>query len=191
MTGDMETDKATMRRFYRKQRDDFVAALSERDHAVAFSKIPSPLAAFLQPGRIVAGYVGKDSEASPSALLAAAHERGCITALPFVTSRAAPMRFLRWSPGELLEPGPFGLMQPPATAEAVAPDVILVPMVAFDSRLMRLGQGAGHYDRALSVLPDHVAVGVAWSVQHAPAIEADPWDVPMDAILTEKSWMTA
>jgi 5-formyltetrahydrofolate cyclo-ligase len=187
----METDKATMRRKFRRLRDEYVAALSEQDRSIAFSKVPSPLAAFLQPGKIIAGYIAKGSEANPSALLAEANYRGCITALPLVTSRAAPMQFLRWSPGDPLEAGPFGLMQPSITDDVVSPDVILVPLVAFDSRLMRLGQGAGHYDRALSVLADHVAIGIAWSAQHAPAIEVDPWDVPMDAILTEKSWMTS
>ena len=186
----METDKATMRRQYRQMRNDFVAALSPQDIAISFSKAPSPLAQFFQPGKIISGYIAKDSEADPSALLWAAHERGCITALPFVTSRASPMQFLRWLRGDPLETGPFGLMQPRATADIVVPDVVLVPLVAFDSRLMRLGQGAGHYDRALSLLESTTAIGIAWSVQHAPAIAADPWDVPMDAILTEKSWMT-
>ncbi len=188
--GDMAADKTTMRRMYRKRRDEFVAALSPQDLAVAFSQVPSPLSAYYQPHRIVAGYIAKDSEANPAALLAASYERGCVTALPYITRLSAPMRFLRWSPGDYLEPGPFGLMQPNANAEAVAPDVILVPLVAFDNRLMRLGQGAGHYDRALSILERTVAIGIAWSVQHTPTIEAEPWDQPMDAILTEKSWMT-
>ncbi len=188
--GDMATDKITMRRLYRKRRDEFVAALSPQDRAIAFSQVPTPLAAFLKPQSIVAGYIAKDSEANPAALLTSAFERGCVIALPYVTSRSAPMQFLRWSPGDPLNPGPYGLMQPRADAAATAPDVVLVPLVAFDSCLMRLGQGAGHYDRALSVLEHTVAVGIAWSVQHAPVIEADPWDQPMDAILTEKSWMT-
>lgn len=186
----METDKATMRREYRQKRDDYVAVLSSQDRAIAFSRPPSPFVALLQPGSVVAGYIAKESEADPSALLAATHQHGCITALPFVISRSAPMQFLRWSPGDVLEPGPFGLTQPRADAEPIAPDLLLVPLVAFDSRLMRLGQGAGHYDRALSLLPDSTAIGIAWSVQHAPAIEADAWDVPMNAVLTEKSWMT-
>ena len=179
-----------MRDQYRRIRDGFVEALTPQDRLVSFSKAPSPLAQFFQPGKIVAGYIAIGSEANPSALLLAAHERGCVTALPFVTSRASPMQFLLWMPGDPLEPGAFGLMQPRATADVVAPDVLLVPLVAFDSRLMRLGQGAGHYDRALSLLPQSLAIGIAWSVQHAAAINADPWDLPMDAILTEKSWIT-
>lgn len=188
--GDMETDKATMRRIYRRKRDEFVDALRPQDRSIAFSQVPSPMSAYFQRGKIVAGYIAKDGEVDPVAMLLKAHELGCITALPHVTGKAAPMQFLRWSPGDALEQGSFGLLQPSIEAEVVKPDVVLVPLVAFDSRLMRLGQGAGHYDRALSLLDHSIAIGIAWSVQHAPALEADPWDIPMDAILTEKSWMT-
>jgi 5-formyltetrahydrofolate cyclo-ligase len=54
---------------------------------------------------------------------------------------------------------------------------------------MRLGQGAGHYDRALSVLDNCTSIGVAWSVQQANILPTDPWDVPLDAVLTERSWI--
>ena len=188
--GNVETDKATMRRLFRQKRDEFMRDLREEDCAIAFSQIPSPMVAYLQPKKIVAGYIAKDSEADPATILHKAHELVCVTALPHVTSKIAPMRFLRWSPGDPLEQGPFGLMQPASGAENVIPDVVLVPLVAFDSRLMRLGQGAGHYDRALSLLAESIAIGIAWSVQHVPALETDPWDIPMDAVLTEKSWMT-
>lgn len=186
----MKTDKATMRRLYRQERDAFVDSLSEQDRRVAFSRVPTPLAGHFRLGRTVAGYIAMGSEADPIALLTAADEQGCVTALPYVTRRSAPMLFLRWRPGDPLEDGPFGLLQPNAGAERVSPDVLLVPLVAFDNHLMRLGQGAGYYDRALSLLEDATAIGIAWSVQHTPAIDTDPWDVPMDAILTERAWIT-
>jgi 5-formyltetrahydrofolate cyclo-ligase len=187
---DIEFDKASQRLAYRQIRDSFVTSLSKREKEIAFSHVPTPMAKLLEPGKLVAGYIAKDSEADPSALLAAAQDMGCTTALPHVTSRSMPMRYLLWSPGDALEPGPFGLMQPRYDAEACSPDIVLTPLVAFDSRLMRLGQGAGHYDRALSLLEDAIAIGIAWSVQHAPSLITDPWDVPMNAVLTEKSWMT-
>lgn len=185
-----EYDKAAMRREYREKRDAFVAGVSPQDRRLAFSVVPSPLSAYLTPGKVVAGYVAQGSEADPSALLTEAYARGCTITLPYVTSRTSPMRFLSWTPDVALEPGPFGLQQPPADAVPCRPDLLLVPLVAFDAQLMRLGQGAGHYDRALSLLDDAIAIGFAWSVQEAPTIEADPWDIPMDAILTEKAWMT-
>ena len=183
-------DKQSQRLEFRKKRNQFVDALSSQDRALAFSKIPSPLAQFLLPGKIVAGYIAIGSEVNPAALLAQAHKMGCDIALPHVTSKTAPMRFLRWTPGDALVPGPFGLQQPVDDAPLCTPDIVLAPLVAFDDRLMRLGQGAGHYDRALSLLDHAVAIGLAWSVQHAPALASDSWDMPLDAILTEKSWMT-
>ncbi|MBK6706361.1 MAG: 5-formyltetrahydrofolate cyclo-ligase [Sphingomonadales bacterium] len=180
--------KSELRRAFKAKRDDFVDRLSVAEKDIAFSHLPSPLAAICTPGAIVAGYVAKGSEADPSKLLQAAAELGCTLALPHVTSKVAPMRFVQWNIGDPLEPGAFGLMQPVATANEVVPDIILVPLVAYDSQLMRLGQGAAHYDRALSLLPDAVAVGIGWSIQQADILPVDPWDAPLDALLTEKSW---
>jgi 5-formyltetrahydrofolate cyclo-ligase len=183
------TSKSAMRRIFRRKRDEFVAALSPQDLKIAFSAAPSPLKTIFAPGKTVAAYVGICSEADPFALLRAAHAAGCNTALPYVTSKVSPMQFLDWSPGEPLESGPFGLIQPLAATRATRPDIVLVPLVAFDRRLTRLGQGAGHYDRALSVIPEATTVGIAWSVQCADFIPADPWDIPLDYILTEKEWI--
>lgn len=186
----LDFDKRAQRAEFRLKRDAFLDGLSPQDRSLAFSRIPSPFAPLLKPGTIVAGYVAIGSEADPSALLREAHMMGCQIALPHVTSKAAPMRFLRWNPGDVLVEGPFGLQQPESTAETCRPDVLLVPLVAFDDRLMRIGQGAGHYDRALSLLPDAMAVGLAWSVQRAPLLSSDIWDIPLQAILTETSWIT-
>jgi 5-formyltetrahydrofolate cyclo-ligase len=187
---DIQFDKASQRLKYRKLRDEFIQNFGLAEKSLAFSRIASPLQALLKPGMTVAGYVAKDSEADPAAILVQAYRLGCRIALPRVTSRAAPMQFLRWTPGEQLISGPFGLQQPHESADICQPDIVLVPLVAFDSRLMRLGQGAGHYDRALSIMEDTTAVGLAWSVQHAPVLITDPWDVPLDAVLTEQSWIT-
>jgi 5-formyltetrahydrofolate cyclo-ligase len=184
-----DMSKSDLRAHYRAMRADFADTLSQAERAIAFSNAPAPLAQLFKPGKIVAAYIPVGSEAEPRALLHQAHNSGCVTALPFVISRAAPMQFLCWSPGDALESGPFGLQQPPASAVVCKPDIVLVPLVAFDSRLMRLGQGAGHYDRALSVLTNAYAVGIAWSIQQAPALPTDPWDVPLNAILTEKAWI--
>lgn len=187
---DVEFDKASQRLKYRQLRDAYVEGLADPIKSLAFSRIPSPLKALLKPEMTVAGYIAKDSEADPAAILKEAHGLGCRIALPHVTGRTAPMQFLRWTPGEELVSGPFGLQQPEETAEPCYPAMALVPLVAFDARLMRLGQGAGHYDRALSLLDNTIAVGLAWSVQMAPALITDPWDVPLDAVLTEQSWIT-
>ena len=114
---------------------------------------------------------------------------GCTLALPHVIDRATPIRFLAWNPHESLVPGPFNLLQPAEDCAEVAPDVILTPLVGFDRRLNRLGQGAGHYDRAFARYEAAWRVGIAWSVQEVPAIPADIWDVPLHAIITEEGML--
>ena len=66
---------------------------------------------------------------------------------------------------------------------------MLTPLVAFDRRGNRLGQGAGHYDRAFATLPSAWRVGVAWSVQECEELKADTWDIPLHAVVTEKEWI--
>jgi len=100
-----------------------------------------------------------------------------------------PIRFLAWQLGEPLVDGPFNLRQPDPASPEVEPDVILTPLVGFDRRLNRLGQGAGHYDRAFARYEAAWRVGVAWSVQEVPAIPADIWDVPLHAIITEEGML--
>jgi 5-formyltetrahydrofolate cyclo-ligase len=183
------TDKIAMRRQFRSIREEYVASLSSQDKELAFSRPPSILKSLFTPDKTVAAYVAVGAEVDPLALLRFAYDAGCKTALPHVVSKASPMRFLAWSPGDQLELGPFHLRQPSAKNKAVIPDVILLPLIAFDRELSRLGQGAGHYDRALSRMENAIAIGVAWSVQEAELLITDSWDVPLDAVLTEKEWI--
>ena len=172
--------KRDMRTRIRAERDGFVSA------------DPSPVSAphwLIDPirrGQIVAAYIPHGSEADPALLIRAAHDSGARIVLPHVTSAASPIRFLAWKMGEALEPGPFGLSQPATSNEELSPDIILTPLVAFDAALHRLGQGAGHYDRAFARFPDALRVGIAWSVQQVAAIDTDPWDVPLHAAITER-----
>jgi 5-formyltetrahydrofolate cyclo-ligase len=187
--GEVMTDKAELRRSFRKRRNEFLLSLGHKEKSIAFSVVPSPLKSLFQVGKTVAAYVASGSEVDPMPILGQAASIGCITALPHVQSRSAPMQFLKWSPGEMLQQGAFGLMQPVTTSDVVVPDIILLPLLAFDKNLTRLGQGAGHYDRALSQIDQFIAVGLGWSVQMAELLPADPWDIPMDAVLTEKEWI--
>ena len=176
-------DKLALRAQLRAARDAFAAETS------AAILAPSAFVERLRPGMAVATYFPIGSEADPTQLAAAAAERGCSLALPFVVDRAAPIRFLAWELGQPLENGPFGLRQPVRESPEAAPAVILTPLVGFDARFNRLGQGAAHYDRAFARYPDAWRVGVAWSVQEVPAIPADIWDVPLHAVITEKGML--
>jgi 5-formyltetrahydrofolate cyclo-ligase len=180
----MILDKPALRARLRAARDLFAA---ESSRAVL---APDAFVARLSPGLIVATYSPVGSEADPTLLAGAAAEAGCTLALPFVIDRAAPIRFLAWNAGEPLVDGPFNLRQPHPHSAEVAPDIILTPLVGFDARLNRLGQGAGHYDRAFARYPDALRIGVAWSVQEVPALPADVWDVPLHAIITETGMLS-
>jgi 5-formyltetrahydrofolate cyclo-ligase len=143
----------------------------------------------LMPGLVVACYIPVGGEADPAPLIRAAEEAGCVLSLPHVIDRETPLRFLGWDAEMALAHGPYGLRQPPQDANSLVPDIILTPLVGFDRRGHRLGQGAGHYDRAFAALPTAWRIGVAWSVQEVASLPADPWDVPLHAIATEQEWI--
>ena len=180
----MTLDKSTLRARIRADRDLFVGS-----HPPPIEP-PAAFLARLEHGLTIASYVPLGSEADPSPLARAAVERGCEIVLPHVTRRSEPMRFLAWDSEEDLIPGPYGLQQPHHEAPSLAPDIILTPLVAFDSHLNRLGQGAGYYDRAFTRFPNAWRVGVAWSMQQVESLPAEPWDVPLHAVITEKDWIT-
>ena len=177
------TDKTRLRARIRTAKDAFVAG-----HPPPITP-PPPFLARLEHGLTVTSYVPLGSEADPSLLVRAAVDRGCAIALPHVTTRTEMMRFLAWDTEASLVAGPFNLQQPAHDATALVPDIILTPLVAFDAKLNRLGQGAGYYDRVFAMFPDAWRIGVAWSVQQVDALPTDPWDLPLHAIVTEKDWI--
>ncbi len=174
------TDKRALRLHLRAARAGF------EPHVLT---IPDALRGRLAPGLVIAAYVPIGGEVDPAPLLAIARTAGCVIALPHVVDRATPLRFL--DAAGTLGNGPFGLRQPAADATVLAPDIILTPLVGFDRRGNRLGQGAGHYDRAFADHPAAWRIGLAWSVQEVPGLAPDPWDVPLHAILTELEWIIA
>jgi len=178
------TDKQLLRAEMRRARDAFVA-----DTPCALV-MPDQLAAMLVPGTIVAAYVPIGSEADTAPLIAAARAAGCRIALPYVIDRATPLVFVPWDEDDALTDGPYRLRQPLLCDERLAPDLVLTPLVAFDRALNRVGQGAGHYDRAFAEYPRATRVGVAWSVQEVASIEPDAWDAPLHGIVTEQEWIT-
>ena len=109
-------------------------------------------------------------------------------ALPVTVSRAAPLTFRRWRPGEPTVPGEMNIPEPPPEVPEVEPDLLFVPLSAFDRRGHRIGFGAGHYDRTLARLRAKgrvTAVGIAYSVSEVPRAPDEPHDQRLDYILTE------
>ena len=182
------TDKSLLRSSLRKARQAFV---KERLSSEFFTA-PEPaaqLTAVIAQGTCVAGYLPVGSEADPRGLMTSLAETGTNWCLPWLSERDAPMVFRAWQPGDATETAPGGFQQPLSSQEIVEPNVILLPLLGFDAYGNRLGQGAGHYDRALEKLPDAIRIGIGWSVQQVAVLPADPWDVPLDAIVTEADWV--
>lgn len=146
--------------------------------------IPLPKAA------CIAGYAAIGSEPDPLELLHQLSERGHPCVLPRVALRNRPLVFNIWQPGDELVPGDHGTREPkPGKAER-RPDIVLVPLLAFDGKGRRLGYGGGYYDRTLEELRSAghgvLAVGVAFSAQEAQDLPEEEFDARLDWVVTEK-----
>ena len=144
----------------------------------------------LMSARIVAAYYPLKDEISPASILSKLGP-GQRAVLPWFLDRDSRMIF-REAPAS--EPSPWGVLQPPPGAAALAPDVLLVPLVAADRAGTRIGHGKGHYDRAIAHLSQSGApprtIGLAWAPQLVEAqIAGDPWDMKLDAIATPDEWI--
>lgn len=118
-----------------------------------------------------------------------------VLCLPAIDSQGA-MTFRRWSPGEALVTGPFSIEQPRPTAASVElseQDAVLLPLLGFDRAGTRLGSGAGYYDRAFAFrrAGDRAPrlIGIAFAAQEFDTLPREPWDVPLDAVVTEQGWI--
>jgi len=121
-------------------------------------------------------------------LIASLCENNIRTALPVTGPRAQPLRFLAWTVH-----GRFGTREPAPTASEILPDVLFVPLAAFDRGGFRLGYGAGYYDSTLAALRRSkpvLAVGVGFSVQEVDAVPTEPHDERLDAVVTEHGLIT-
>ena len=139
-------------------------------------------------GRIVAVYRAIGSELDVEALSRALVQAGRELCLPVVIERDAPMIFRRWSPGEPLELDEAGVPAPFPLAEVVDPDLIVTPLLAFDERGGRLGQGGGYYDRTFAARPDALRVGFAFAGQEVNELPAETHDVRLHGVLTETGY---
>ena len=163
-------------------------ALAARKRAFAGGqgRAAAELARVLAPhaGKVLAGYMPMRTEIDP--LPAMAVHQGPV-AVPVIQGAAQPLLFREWGPGCALEEGEFGAMIPSAGAW-LEPEVLIVPLVAFDERLFRLGYGGGFYDRTLErlrAMHPVTAIGFAFSAQQRDEVPIEPTDQPLDLIVTE------
>lgn len=142
-------------------------------------------------GLAVSAYGAAMSEIDPALLVAELRRRGARIALPVVVARQTPLTFRLWTDGEALVPDAAGIPAPPPQAQELRPDLVLAPLLAFDMRGGRLGQGGGYYDRTLSALRRSgpvIAVGLAFAGQAVDEVPMAAHDEPLDGVLTEDGY---
>jgi 5,10-methenyltetrahydrofolate synthetase len=110
---------------------------------------------------------------------------GGAVALPVVVDKKGPLEYRAWAPGEALVAGVWDIPIP-EKREIVVPSMVLAPVVGFDVGCYRLGYGGGYFDRTLAALgPRPLAIGVGFAAQRIGTIFPQPFDIPMDVIVTE------
>jgi 5-formyltetrahydrofolate cyclo-ligase len=188
-------DRGVIRRAMRAAR----RRLTPKERALAarrFARIMSR-ARLLRPGMRVAIYQAYGHEADASKVIELARSQQAIIYLPVITHfRHSRMEFLRFDANTKLVMNKFGIREPdPASTPRIPArhlDLILLPLVAFDKDGWRLGSGAGFYDRRLSHLRSGRAwrrpklVGIAYEFQRVERLEPHRWDIPLDAIVTDR-----
>ena len=143
-------------------------------------------------GRVVGGYSPRGAEISPWPLLLRLKSAGARIALPATVAADRPLVFRAWGPEQDQAPDALGIPSPPPTAEEVRPDLLIVPLLAFDRQGGRLGQGGGYFDRTLQALAASgpvFALGLAYAGQEVARVPAEEHDRPLDAILTEREYI--
>ncbi len=141
----------------------------------------------LSPNAAVGGYWPIATELDVRPLMRALHERGHVCGLP-VVQRGQPLTFHRWRPEDRLVPGKFNILVPDRNLAVIDPDVLLMPLLAFDGRGMRIGYGGGYYDRTIPNIRGRkplLTVGVAYAAQEVSRVPTDRYDQRLDWIVTE------
>jgi 5-formyltetrahydrofolate cyclo-ligase len=181
----VNSSKANLRAAALAARD----ALSSEQRAAAAQAIAARgLPIEIMPGAAVAGYSPIRSEIDPTPLLRKLAAQGAQLALPVITAGDQPLKFRSWAFNDRLRRGRLGILEPPPDAAELIPDILLVPLAAFDRLGHRIGYGAGHYDRTLAQLRESkaiTAIGLGFAAQEVEAVPALLHDVALDYVLTE------
>jgi len=178
--------KSIIRKDALMRRDALPAAERARAaEAIAARAFP----VIVKPGMIVSGFSPLKTEINPIPLMRRLADAGAQLALPVVAGKGKPLIMRAWRFGEPLDSGVWGIREPKADAPEVAPDILLVPLLAFDRQGHRIGYGAGYYDMTigkLRAMKPVVAVGIAYAAQEIASVPVTPRDARLDLVLTER-----
>jgi 5-formyltetrahydrofolate cyclo-ligase len=151
----------------------------------------------ISAGAIVSGYSPLKSEISPVPLMRRVSDAGAKLALPVVQKRGMPLTMRAWAFGDALGSGQWGIREPKPEAAEVYPDILIVPLAAFDRAGYRLGYGAGYYDMTIArlrAIKPIIAIGIAFAAQEVTDLPKNELDQKLDFMLTEREvidWSTS
>ena len=180
--------KTVLRLALREQRKALAAAAPDAGERAAALAPDARLAGVT----VAAGYRPRGGEIDPRPLMRRLAQAGAMLALPVAFDRDSPLAFRAYAPGDRLEPDACNIAAPTAEAPVVRPDLVITPLLAFDRRGGRMGQGGGHYDRTLEQLRAEGPVfvlGLAYAGQAVAEIPLEAHDQRLDAILTETGYI--
>jgi 5-formyltetrahydrofolate cyclo-ligase len=136
---------------------------------------------------LISAFRSFGDEIGTGPLLAALDQAGYRIGLPVVIGKGRPLVFRQWQPGDAMATGPFGIEQPLATAPEIKPDILIVPMAAFDAAGYRIGYGGGFYDRSIAGLraaQPVIAIGLAYDAQEVETVPREAHDARLDHLVT-------
>lgn len=177
--------KSDLRKEARARRAQFARALPDfAQHIAAFSDQLN-----VRKSAVIAGYWPVRDEADPRGLMQALKDRGATLAFPRIDAEHAALSFRGWRESDALLDNRHGIPEPRADAAIVTPDVVLVPLLAFDAQGHRLGYGGGYYDRTLEALRSQgkvLAIGIAYAGQEVQTLPREAHDRALDLVVTER-----
>jgi len=168
-------------------RRDAIPAAERTQGAEAIAARAFPLA--IKPGTIVSGFMPLKTEINPLPLMRKLAAAGAHLALPCIASRGNPLIMRAFAFGDELASGQWGIREPKPDAPEAAPDIMLVPLLAFDRTGHRIGYGAGYYDMTIAktrAMKPVIAAGIAFAVQEIEQVPVTPRDARLDLVLTER-----
>jgi 5-formyltetrahydrofolate cyclo-ligase len=143
----------------------------------------------IERGMVVSGFSPMKTEINPIPLMRKLADAGVQLALPAIAGRGKPLIIRAWNFGDPFKAGQWGIREPVAEAPEIAPDILIVPLAAFDRFGHRIGYGAGYYDMTINALRAKkpvTAIGIAFATQEIPHVPATERDARLDLVLTER-----
>jgi 5-formyltetrahydrofolate cyclo-ligase len=180
--------KAALRREMLQRRRPLFAAVPE---AGAFAATLAFRLGLIPDDAVVSAYWPMTEEFDARPLIEALQRSGHRVVLPTTPPQGEPLTFRRFTPETALKPGPFGTHEPPPAADALAPTILFLPLLAFDGQGRRLGYGGGYYDRTLQQLRAHGSIqayGLGFQGQEVARVPTDALDQPLNGVVTERGF---